>query len=212
MIQADIVKLNGPDQNRNSREGLNAAGSNNMDTESVDLIAAWHDLYVMLGTSSAALIGLLFIATSIHLAEVVSNPGFRVRSYNQTLYLLTLLVEAVLILVPQPVPLLGAELMVLNLVGLWFPLSTSYTFIYKHRDNNHRGGMKMSRAIPLSVAYLLGMAGGIALIQGSHWGMYIVTVSYTTLLVTVVLGAWSTMLGVEQRQLAIEQREKAKGK
>ena len=68
-----------------------------------DLIKAWHDLYVMLGTSSAALIGLLFVATSLHLGEVVSNPGFRVRSYNQTVYLLTLVVEAVLILVPQPV-------------------------------------------------------------------------------------------------------------
>ena len=184
-------------------------GSNKMDTESVDLIDAWQNLYVMLGTSSAALIGLLFIATSIHLSDVVSNPGFRVRSYNQTLYLLTLLVEAILILVPQPVWFLGAELMALNLVGLWIALSTSYTFIYKHRDDSHRGGMKMSRAIPLTVAYLLGIAGGITLIQGSRWGMYIVTVSYTTLLVTVVLGAWSTMVGIEQRQLAVEQREKA---
>ena len=48
----------------------------------------------------------------------MSNPGFRVRSYNQTLYLLTLLVEAVLVLIPQPVPFLGAELVVLNVVGL----------------------------------------------------------------------------------------------
>jgi hypothetical protein len=117
-------------------------------------------------------------------------------------------VEAIFILVPQPVSLLGAELMALNLVGLWIALSTSYTFIYKHRDDRHRGGMKMSRAIPLTVAYLLGIAGGITLIQGSRWGMYIVTVSYTTLLVTVVLGAWSTMVGIEQRQLDVEQREK----
>jgi hypothetical protein len=97
---------------------LNAAGSNNMDTENSDL-NAWHDLYVVLGTSSGALLGLLFVATSIHLGEIVSNPGLRVRSNNQTLYLLTLLVEAVVILVPLPVPFLGAELMVLNLVGLW---------------------------------------------------------------------------------------------
>ena len=180
-----------------------------MDTKALDLIEAWHDLYVMLGSSSAALIGLLFVVTSIHLGDVVSNPGFRVRSYNQTLYLLILTVEAVLILVPQPVRFLGAELIALNLVGLWFAVSTSYTFLYKHRDDSHRGGMKMSRAIPFSVAYLLGIAGGIALIQGSHWGMYIVTVSYTTLLVTVVLGAWSSMLGVEQRELAVEQRETA---
>jgi len=175
-----------------------------MDTKSVDLIDAWQNLYVMLGTSSAAL-----VATSFHLGDVVNNPGFRVRSYNQTLYLLTLLVEAVLILVPQPVSFLGAELTVLNLVGLWFPISTSYTFIYRHRDNSHRGGMKIYRAIPFSVAYLLGIAGGVALIRHSHWGMYIVTVSYTTLLVTVVLGTWSIMLGLEQRQLAVEQREKA---
>jgi hypothetical protein len=122
----------------------------------------------------------------------VSNPAFRVRSYNQTLYLLTLLVEAVLILVPQPVPFLGAELTVLNLVGLWLPLSTSYTFIYKHGDDSHRGGMKMSRAIPFSVAYLLGIVGNIVLIRGSHWGIYIVTISYTTLLVTVVYGSTET--------------------
>jgi hypothetical protein len=173
--------------------------ASNMDTKSVDLIGAWHDLYVTLGSSSAALIGLLFVAVSIHLSEVASNPGFRVRTYNQTLYLLTLLVEAILILVPQPVPFLGAEIAV----------STTYTFLYKHRDDIHRGGMKMSRAIPLTVAYMLGVVGGIALIQSSRWGMYIVTVSYTTVLVTVVLGAWSTMLGIEQRLGEAEQREKA---
>jgi hypothetical protein len=39
------------------------------------LIAAWRDLYVMLGTSSAALIGLLFIATPMHLGEVPISPS-----------------------------------------------------------------------------------------------------------------------------------------
>src|SRR5262245_59798647 len=137
----------------------------------------------MLGSSSAALIGLLFVAASIHLGEAVSNPGFRVRNYNQTLYLLTLLVEAIHLLVPPPVPCLAVDLLALNLVVLWFPVRTTYTFLYRPRDDIHRGGMKMSRAIPFTVAYLLGVAGGIAPIQSTRWGMYIVTVSYTTLLV-----------------------------
>ena len=68
----------------------------------------------------------------------------------------------------------------------------------------------MSRAIPLSVSYLFGIAGGIALIQDSRWGMYIVTVSYTTLIVTVVLGAWSTILGIEQRQLELGAKGKSR--
>ena len=37
----------------------------------------WRDLYVMLGTSSAALVGLLFIVTSFHLDEIVNNPDVR---------------------------------------------------------------------------------------------------------------------------------------
>jgi hypothetical protein len=101
-------------------------------------------------------------------------------------------------------PFLGAELTVLNLVGLTLPISTTYTFVYKHRIISRRGGMKMSRVVKLSGAYLLGIAGGIALIQGSHWGMYLVSVSYITLLVAVVLGTRSIMLGVER----MEQREK----
>lgn len=184
---------------QNSESGLNAEPVN-IGAEGADLIEAWHDLYVMLGSASAGLIGLLFVAASLHLGEVMSNPVFRVRAYHITLYLLTLLVAAVVILVPQPVPFLGAELFVVNLVGLWLPLSTSYSYVYKHPDVSHRGGVRMSSVVTLSVAYLLGMAGGIALIQGSHWGMYIVAVSYTTILVAVVLRTWSIMLGIEQAE------------
>lgn len=164
------------------------------------IIRAWHDLYVMLGTSSAALVGLLFVATSLHLGEVASNPAFRVRAYHLTLYLLTLVVEAVIVLVPQPVPILGVELFALNLVGLMLPLSTTYTYVYKRPDASHRGGVKMSGVVALTLGYLLGMAGGISLIKDNPWGMYIVTVSYTALLVTVVLRTWSILLGIEQAE------------
>jgi len=163
------------------------------------LIDAWQNLYLMLGTSSAALIGLLFVATSLHLIEVVSNPAFRIRAYNVTLYLLTLLVEAGLILIPQPLPLLGAELFILNLVGLWLPVRTSY-YAHKHTAVSRRGGMKYSRAVSMGVGYILGIVAGIVLIQGFDWGMYFVTSSYFLILVTVVLGIWAILLGIEQRE------------
>ena len=41
--------------------------------ENAHLPEAWRDLYVMLGTSSAALIGLLYVVTSLHLDEIVSQ-------------------------------------------------------------------------------------------------------------------------------------------
>jgi hypothetical protein len=161
----------------------------------------WHDLYGMLGTSSAALIGLIFVATSLHLGDVLNIRAFRTRAYHATLYLLTLLVEAVLILVPQPVPVLGVQLCVLNLVGLWFPLSTAYNF-YRDRAGSHRAGLMMSRSITYSAAYLLGIAGGVALVESSRWGMYFITASYTTILITVVLSTWAVMLGIEHSERA----------
>jgi hypothetical protein len=46
---------------------------------------SWRDLYLMLGTSSAALIGLLFVATSLHLAEIANEEIYRLRAQFTTL-------------------------------------------------------------------------------------------------------------------------------
>lgn len=156
----------------------------------------WRDLYVMLGTSSAALIGLLFIATSLHLNEIVNIPGFHTRAYNQTIYLMLLLLEAVLILMPLSSRALGAWLIAVNLFGLSFPTRNTYKFFYKNREMAGSAGWAFSRAVRYFVSFLLGIAGGICVIGQSNWGLYIVTASYFLLLASVILNAWAIMLGV----------------
>jgi hypothetical protein len=170
--------------------------------ESTDITRMWLELYVMLGTSSAALIGLFFIATSLHIGEVVSNPGFRVRAYNGTLYLLTLLIQAIFVLVPQPIHFLGIELCVVNLVGLWLPFRNAYRYFYKSTDVGRRGGLIIYRAVIYAAAYLVGLVGGGVLVLRSSWGMYLVTASYTALLAAVVMGAWAIMLGIGRTEEA----------
>lgn len=160
----------------------------------------WRDLYVMLGTSAAALIGLLFVVTSLHLDEIMNNPVFRIRAYNITLHLLTILVEAALILTPQPMPLLGAELIVINLFGLRLPLSFVYKYFYKNRKMGNRGSYSIYRGITNIGAYLLGIAAGASLIELSNWGMYLITASFITFLVSAILNAWTIMLGVGQSE------------
>src|SRR5262245_19140292 len=167
---------------------------------SADPIQVWHDLYVMLGASSATLIVLTFVAASLHLGDLVSNPAFRVRAYHGTLYLLTLLVEAVLILIPQPIPVLGAQLGALNLAGLWLPLSSAYSYFYKDYTAGHRTGISMTRLTSFSVGYGLGICGAILLFVGCNWGMYRITASYMTVLISVVLFAWDVALGIGQTE------------
>jgi hypothetical protein len=48
------------------------------------LPASWNELYLMLETSSAALIGLLFVAMSLHLAEIANEEIYRLRAQYTT--------------------------------------------------------------------------------------------------------------------------------
>jgi len=161
----------------------------------------WHDFFVVLGSSSAALIGLLFIATSLHLGEIVNDPILRRRAFNNTLFLLMTFVAALLVLIPQPMPILGAELVVINLLGLWPELRFVYIF-FKSKEDYHRGGGAIHRAITFIVGFLLGIAGGAALIGYRNWGIYLVAISYIIVLGRVVLSAWAIMVGVGQLEKA----------
>jgi hypothetical protein len=168
----------------------------------------WRDLYVMLGTSSAALLGLLFVVTSLHLDEIVINPGYRDRARSNSIFLIVTLVEAAFILTPQPMTLLGVELAAINLFAWSFPVRNSYQYYYKERELGRRGGMAPFRAAVFHGAFLLGVAGGACLIESSNWGMYLVTASNVMLLASVSLNAWSIMLGVGQDELTAKSRPK----
>jgi modulator of FtsH protease len=160
----------------------------------------WRDLYVMLGTSATAFIGLLFIVISLHLDEIVNNPVFRTRAHNNTIHLLTLVLEAVLILIPQSMLILGAELVAINLFGLRLPVSVIYKYYFKNKEIGNRGGFSIYRGITNMVGYLFGIAGGALLIEQSNWGMYLVAASFVIFLVCVVLNAWDMMLGIGQAE------------
>lgn len=174
--------------------------------EIVHQLEPWHDLYVMLGGSSAALLGLLFVATSLHLDEIVNNPGYRTRARNLTIHLVVTLILAAAVLTPQPTAVLGVELVAVSLCGLWLPLSFHYNAHFKNKAMGKRGGLSIYRGLTYLVAYLLGVAGGAALIEQANWGMYLLTLAYVIFIGSVVWNAWMIMVGVG---LAEEQRKKA---
>ena len=154
-----------------------------------------HDLFVVLGTSATALIGLLFIASSLHLKEVVDNPRLYRRAYNNTCYLLIVLVEALALLLPQPMALLGGEILMLNVVGLLFLYGFAIAF-FKDRKAYIAAGGQPQLAIMFASSFAIGAGGGTALIFQHTWGAYLVALSCTVLIVRVVLTAWLIMVRI----------------
>jgi hypothetical protein len=158
-------------------------------------IEPWRDLYVMLGTSSAALLGLLYVVTSLHLDEIARNSVYRMRARSNSLYLIITLIEAALVLTPQPLATLGSALILDNLFGLSVNVRNTYRFL-RNRDVSVRGGMAFYRALSFMLGFLLGIAGGAFLSAGMAAGLYLVTASYVALLVGVALNAWAIMVGI----------------
>jgi len=160
----------------------------------------WRDLYVMLGTTAGALIGLLFIVTSLHLGDIVNNQAYRLRARNNSLYLLALVIEAALILAPQPMKALGIELLLISLFLLQLHLRIIYKFYLRNRALGERGGFQIGNATRFVTSRILGVAGGIALIMGFSWGLYLETACYLLFLTSIVMNAWSIMLGVGEEK------------
>jgi hypothetical protein len=172
----------------------------------------WRDLYVMLGTSAAALLGLLYVVTSLHLDEIVNNTAYRMRARSNSIFLIIMLAEAALILTPQPMALLGLELAAISLFGWSFPIRNSYQFYYKDCDFGRRGGLSPYRALAFHGSFLFSFAGGVCLIESLNWGMYLVTASYIVLIIAVAMNAWAIMLGVGQDEKLTKARPKKRAR
>jgi hypothetical protein len=155
----------------------------------------WRDLYVMLGTSSAALIGLLFVATSLHVKEIVNDDVYRLRAQYTTLILVDTLIEATVILTPLPVLFVGAGLAVANLHLMWLPMNLllKASTISKNR---RRGGFSARRALFVLFAGFVGLGGSISIMLGGGWGLFFVTASYAGCLIFAIWNAWMIMLGI----------------
>jgi hypothetical protein len=152
----------------------------------------WLAMYGYLVAAAGSLVGLLFVATSIRFSAMKSNPDEILPARNNTLHLLNLLVEAVLILTPQPLSLLGAELVAINLFGLRLPVGTTLRYLRKNIKINHPRFPRKILATVV-VGYLLGIAGGVGLIEHANWGLYLITASFVIILVRTVLTAWEIM-------------------
>ena len=77
------------------------------------LTAGWSDFAVALAGAAAALAGLVMVAISVNIKEILALPGVTARAAAAVGSLVLVVVTAGLLLVPgQPAPVLGAELLV----------------------------------------------------------------------------------------------------
>ena len=147
---------------------------------------AWRELYVMLGGSIAALTGLLFVATSINVAEIGKVPHFRIRAFSNTFALVGQFFISAFILVPQPVTWLGVELAAFSVFMLFFILVRLYL-----TWSRAKAKLPTARMLAGTVGWSLQALSGISLIAHVGGGLFLAIAGCLIVVWVIVWNAFS---------------------
>ncbi|MGD1049904.1 MAG: hypothetical protein ABR947_02395 [Solirubrobacteraceae bacterium] len=174
----------------------------------------WHDYFVMVGGGAAALTGLVFVAMSLHLSDIVHNPAHRHRARTILTALTDVFVRCGLVLMGgQSGRAVGAELFVV-LVGVEFVVLRSLHRALRSSSGAQRDVLLQSldgalrgngaaqhgvlfRTLGYAVCLVIEQAGAAILFFGHSWGLYAVGAGMMVSFFFIVSGAWLLLVAVE---------------
>ena len=153
------------------------------------VVSGWGDFAAVMGSGSAALLGLLFVAVSIRVETIAKSAVLRNRTAQTLTLLLTGLLATALLTVPnQSKRALGVEYLVLALVVIGVAVFND------RRAGESKSGSALAQSLgainPTYVTCSLLVAAGVVLILGRRDGIYVLVPALAAVLVGGVVNAW----------------------
>ncbi|MGO9955687.1 MAG: hypothetical protein ACLP50_06825 [Solirubrobacteraceae bacterium] len=174
----------------------------------------WRDYFVMVGGGGAALTGLVFVAMSLHLSDIASNPTHRHRARTILTALTDVFVRCGLVLMGgQSARAVGVEIFVM-LVVVEVVVLRSLNEALRGSGAAHPGVLFRSlneavrgsgaaqrgvlfRTLGYAACLIIEQTGAAILFFGHTWGLYAVGVGMMASFLFIVSGAWLLLVGVE---------------
>jgi hypothetical protein len=159
--------------------------------------ALWHDYFVMVGGGSAALTGLVFVAMTLHLQEIVADPVQRHRARTILAGLTAVFIRCALVLMGGQ----NAQAIAIELFGVL--LVVEYLLFTSIRQAARSADQAVLwRTIGSFACLLFEQAGAVVLFVGNPWGLYVVGIGMMSSFIFMVTGAWLLLVGVGQEEAA----------
>jgi modulator of FtsH protease len=147
--------------------------------------AAWQNFYIMIGTANAAITGLLFVALSMHLKQILSHPIYKPRAIVVLAILTTQIVISAIVLAPQPRVLMGVEILGINVFFLAINL-------------RNRAPARITPGSALTIAFrVIYLLASVSLIIGFGGGFYILGGILTLTVVRSISNCWTLLTAIE---------------
>ena len=151
------------------------------------LPAVWHDFGVTIGGLAGALTGLLFVAVSIKSETLANSRSLSSRAAQTLVLFMTSALAAVMLVAPQPVDALGAELITLAAVS-------GAALLVLDRRGGHDQSSRVARYIevasPNAITSVIYGVAGLTLLLTAGGGLYWLIPAGIFSLVGGVVNAW----------------------
>jgi hypothetical protein len=137
-------------------------------------LVLWHDFNVALVTAAAGLLGLLFVALSIHVRALNDQRNAELRSVARTVFLgyVVALAFGFFALLPQTLTAFGLELIGLNLVAL-FPFAAAARSGLRATGVGYDRRVTMGQFAAGFVLIAISLTGAIGVTVGESWAIYL---------------------------------------
>jgi hypothetical protein len=165
----------------------------------------WTGFFAAVTGAAAALAGLLFVAVSINLQELLkpANASLPGRAAETLAMVLFVVVSAALVLVPQATWVLGAEILVVALPLTAVTLRNQVR--YRRQYPEHPLHWALARMAATGAPLLLALLGGISLAAHGGGGLYWLVPSSLLGVASAVYSAWVMLVEI----LRLSQRIRA---
>lgn len=154
-------------------------------------LTPWHDYFVMVGGGSAALTGLVFVAMTLHLEDITRDPVHRHRAR-------TILAGFSAVFIRCGLVLMGGQTLQAVAVEIIAVLVVVEVILYSsvRQAASSADRSVLLRALGSFACLVLEQAGGVVLLFGSTWGLYLVGLGMMSSFIFMVTGAWLLLVGV----------------
>ncbi len=163
----------------------------------------WNLFFATTAGSAATLVGLLFVATQLHIG-VFSDPKNRWAALAQstltilaTAFALSLsfLIPALNTQVRGDIILAGAALATWRGIRIWWPV-----FRLRDRDRRHQVVQSFWLLLLPFVVYVYLVTGGVGLVRGDTTAIYNVSGALLSMFVLALRNTWRLVVNVEQEE------------
>lgn len=153
----------------------------------------WSNFFVLVGTGSAALTGLVFVAISVNLRDVVKDATHTYRAINMlTGFTAVFILSSFALMGHQTHQTLGLEWLIVSSVA--GAINTN-GYIHGFSLAGSRYALSLFRVAGGSACYLAQIVGSAMLFLGTEWGVYLGAVGLIVNFYFLASGSWLLIVG-----------------